>query len=71
MGYVTGEARAQVTMFAVTLDELIPSDHLCRVIEAFVRRLDMSSLGFVGSEAAETGGPGYDPGDLLQLYLYG
>jgi transposase len=58
-------------MFPVTLDELIGEDHLCRVIDAFVGRLDMLGLEFVRAEAAETGRPGYDPRDLLKLYLYG
>jgi len=71
MAYIRGEAREQVTMFPVTLDELIPTDHLCRVIEAFVDRLAMAQLGFVRAEPAETGRPGYDPRDLLKLYLYG
>lgn len=71
MGYIRGEAREQATMFPVTLDELIPADHVCRVIEAFVERLGMAQLGFVRAEAAETGRPGYDPRDLLKLYLYG
>lgn len=31
----------------------------------------MSDLGFVRAEPAETGRPGYDPRDLLKLYLYG
>ena len=71
MAYIRGEAREQVTMFPVTLDELIPVDHMCRVIEAFVGRLDMAKLGFVRAEPADTGRPGYDPRDLLKLYLYG
>jgi transposase len=71
MGYIRGEAREQTTMFPVTLEELIPGDHVCRVIEAFVERLRMAELGFVRSEPAETGRPGYDPRDLLKLYLYG
>ena len=71
MAYIRGEAREQVTMFPVTLEELIPADHLCRVIEAFVDRLAMEQLGFVRAEPAETGRPGYDPRDLLKLYLYG
>jgi transposase len=41
------------------------------VIEAFVDRLDMEKLGFARAEAAETGRPGFDPRDLLKLYLYG
>ena len=71
MAYITGEAREQVSMFPVTLDEFIPEDHVCRVIEALVNRLDMGGLGFVRAEPAETGRPGYDPRDLLKLYLYG
>jgi transposase len=71
MAYIRGEAREQTTMFPVTLDELIPADHICRVIEAFVDRLEMASLGFVRAEPADTGRHGYDPRDLLKLYLYG
>jgi transposase len=41
------------------------------VIDAFVDRLDMQGLGFARAEAAETGRLGYDPRDLVKLYLYG
>src|SRR6201981_2176955 len=71
MGFVQGEGRTQGTLFPVCLEELIPEDHVCRVIDAFVDRLDMAGLGFERAEAAETGRPGYDPRDLLKLYLYG
>src|SRR5258708_488272 len=71
MGYVQGEGRTQATLFPVTLEELIPDDHVCRVIDTFVDRLDMAGLGFERAEAAETGRAGYDPRDLLKLYLYG
>ena len=68
MGYMRGEGRDQGTLFPVVLEDLVRADHGCRVIDAFVDGLPMSELGF---EAAETGRPGYDPGDLLKLYLYG
>lgn len=71
MGFLQGEGRTQGTLFPVSLDDLIPQDHVCRVIDAFVGRLDMEQLGFIRAEAAETGRPGYDPRDLLKLYLYG
>ncbi len=71
MAYIQGEARGQQALFPSTLDDLIPTDHVCRVIEAFVAKLDMAALGFVRAEPAETGRPGYDPRDLLKLYLYG
>ena len=71
MGYIVGEARGQQSLFPAALDDLIGDDHFCRVIDAFVGRLDFGELGFERAEAAETGRPGYDPRDLLKLYLYG
>jgi transposase len=71
LAYIQGEARGQQALFPSTLDDLIPSDHVCRVIEAFVAKLEVAALGFVRAEPAETGRPGYDPRDLLKLYLYG
>lgn len=71
MAYIQGEARGQHALFPSTLEELIPVDHFCRVIEAFVDRLDMAEVGFGRAEPEETGRPGYDPRDLLKLYLYG
>lgn len=71
MGYIQGEGRDQGTLFPVVFDDFVPADHVCRVIDAFVGRFVMSDLGFERAEAAETGRPGYDPRDLLKLYLYG
>ena len=71
MAYIQGYGRYQGTLFPVALDDLVPKDHVCRVIDAFVDRLAMTDLGFERAEAAETGRPGYDPRDLLKLYLYG
>src|SRR5258708_17504498 len=45
MGFVQGEGRTQGTLFPVTLEELISDDHVCRVIDAFVDRLDMAAVG--------------------------
>jgi len=71
MGYIQGEGRDQGTLFPAVLDDFVPADHLCRVIDAFVEMLFLSELGFERTKAAETGRPGYDPPDLLKLYLYG
>jgi transposase len=71
MAYISGEGRTQGSLFPITLDDLIPADHMCRVIDAFVGTLAMSELRFERAEAADTGRPGYDPRDLLKLYLYG
>src|ERR1035438_4390863 len=71
MGYSQGEGRKQGTLFPVVLDDFVPADHMCRVIDAFVEKLVMSELNFGRAQAAETGRPGYDPRDMLKLYLYG
>lgn len=71
MGHITGEGRGQSALFPLSLDDLLPADHACRVIDAFVASLDLQALGFARSRPAATGRPGYDPADLLRLYLYG
>jgi transposase len=71
MAYIQGEGRSQGTLFPVVLDELVPADHECRAIDAFVGTLAMTEFGFERATAADTGRPGYDTRDLLKLYLYG
>lgn len=71
MSYVRGQSRDQCALFPLALDELVGADHVCRVIEAFVRSLDLRALGFAHAQSKATGRPPYDPADLLALYLYG
>lgn len=71
MRYIQGENRSQSALFPLSLDELIPDDHLVRVIEAYVALLDFEQLGFDKAKPKATGRPSYDPADLLKLYLYG
>ena len=71
MGYVQGESRTQGALFPVSLEELIPADHLVRVIDLWVDRVEVSRLGFSKAHTKSTGRPPYDPADLLKLYLYG
>lgn len=71
MSYIQGQSRTQRTLFPEALDELIDAGSTVRVIDAFVAGLQLKQLGFVRAEAALTGRPGYDPADLLKLYVYG
>jgi hypothetical protein len=72
MAYIQGEGRSQGSLFPVVLDDLIPVDHMCRVIDAFVARLALSehSRGVL-SPQLERARSQVDPRDLLKLYLYG
>jgi transposase/IS5 family transposase len=71
MAHVTGQSRYQATLFPEVLDEVIAADNAVRVIDVYVDSLDLAELGFSKVEAAATGRPPYDPGDLSKLYLYG
>jgi transposase len=71
MSHIRGESRTQATLFPEALDDLIGEDAQVRVIDAFVGTLKMSQLGFARAIPATTGRPGYDPADLLKLYVYG
>jgi transposase len=41
------------------------------VIDVFVDQLDLSALGFEGTEPECTGRPAYHPSTLLKIYIYG
>ena len=71
MGYEEGKRRDQREIFTPSLDEQIAADHQVRVVDAFVDGLEMGKLGFEKAKPAWTGRPGYDPRDMLKLFLYG
>ena len=41
-----------------------------RAIDIFIDSLDIGAMGFK-AEPAKEGRPGYDPRDMLKLYMYG
>ncbi len=71
MQHIEGINRDQITMFPEAIDDYISEDNPVRFIDAFVGKLDLSSLGFQRVTTADTGRPPYHPGDLLRLYIYG
>ncbi len=70
-GYVEGVDRGQATLFPDRLDDFVEADNPVRVIDAFIDALDLRELGFSRAAPAPTGRPGYHPGVLLKLYVYG
>jgi transposase len=71
MGYIQGDDRHQQFLFPPSIDEYVDESNPVRVIDAFVDGLDLEELSFTRSTPASTGRPGYDPRDLLKLYVYG
>ena len=71
MAYIAGSDRTQVVLLPEVLDDYVTADNPVRFLDAFVAQLDLGALSFQRSVPADTGRPGYDPGDLLRLYLYG
>jgi hypothetical protein len=45
MAYIQGEGGSGGSLFPVVLDDPVPADHMCRIIDAFVKRLALSEFG--------------------------
>jgi transposase len=71
MTHIAGIDRSQLILLPESVDDYIDTDNPVRLIDAFVAGLDLAAMGFVRVTPAGTGRPGYAPGDLLKLYIYG
>lgn len=71
MPFISGTDCNAVLLLPESLDDYITAENPVRFIDAFVSSLDLVDLGFTRAVAAKTGRPGYDPADLLKLYIYG
>jgi transposase len=71
MAHIQGEDRNQLALAPLCLDDYIEENSICRVIMAFVSKLDLASLGFKYALPNEMGRPSYNPSHLLMLYIYG
>lgn len=47
------------------------ADNPVRIVDAFVDELDLAELGFARVQQSSTGRPGYAPGTMLKLSVYG
>jgi transposase len=71
MSHISGLDRSQLLLLPETVDDYVGADNPVRFIDAFVAGLDLAAMGFARVTAKATGRPGYAPGDLLKLYIYG
>jgi transposase len=69
--FIEGEDRRQGTLLPEYLDDYVAEENPVRVIDVFVDELDLKGLGFEGVTPEVTGRPGYHPGLLLKIYVYG
>jgi transposase len=70
MRYIEGVNRKRKIAFPEFIDDYITDNNPVRIIEAFVNSLNLKELGFM-SKDVNTGRPGYNPADMLKLFLYG
>ena len=71
MGHISGEDRSQPLLLPDAVDDYVGPDNPVRFIDAFVDSLDLEEAGFQRVRPNDKGRPGYDPADLLKLYIYG
>jgi transposase len=71
MTHIAGFERDQLLLLPEAVDDYVGTDNPVRFIDAFVDGLDLAGAGFARVQARATGRPGYAPGDLLKLYIYG
>jgi transposase len=71
MTHISGFDRSQLLLLPEAIDDYVGAENPVRFIDAFVDGLDLKALGFTRAEAKAMGRPGYDPLDLLKLYIYG
>ena len=71
MTHITGEDRSQILLLPQAVEDYLGPDNPVRFIDAFVDGLDLEAAGFRRVHPKGTGRPGYDPRDLLKLYIYG
>ena len=70
-GFVEGVDRRQATLLPECLEDWVDENNPVRAVDVFVDALNLSELGFDGTQPLATGRPGYHPGVLLKLYIYG
>lgn len=71
MTHISGEERSQLLLLPDAVEDYVDPDNPVRFIDAFVDGLDLEAAGFRRVRPQVMGRPGYNPSDLLKLYIYG
>jgi transposase len=70
MAHLSGTDRSQLLLLPEAVDDDVGPNNRVWFIAAFVDGLDPGAAGSVRVQRKATGRPGYDPADLLKLYVY-
>ena len=68
---IAGEGRSRLLLPPDSMDDYVGPENPVRFIDAFIDGLDLAGAGFQRVEPKATRRPGYDPADLLKLYIQG
>ncbi|MCJ7615446.1 MAG: transposase, partial [Desulfobacterales bacterium] len=71
MGYIEGEDRNQIILFPESIDEYVSNNNAIRIIDEYIKQLDLERLHLKRAATPKMGRPPYHPKDMLKLYLYG
>ncbi len=71
MVHLSGTDRSQLLLLPEAVDGYVGPDNPVRYSGAFVDGLNLKAVGFVRADAKDIGRPGFDPADMLKLYIYG
>jgi transposase len=70
MEFITGRSRNQIVLLPYSIEEYVGEDNAVRVIGAYINGLNLKGLKFSRPQPRSTERPGYDPKDLLKLYVH-
>ena len=71
MADIECHARDQALLLPASVEDHVAADNPVRFIDAFVDDLALAGAGLQRSQTEGDGRPGFDPVDMLKLYLYG
>lgn len=71
MAFINGVERNQKLIFPEYLEDYIGEENIARLIDEYVNTLNLKEIGFTKTTEFRRGAPGYHPGHLLKLYIYG
>ena len=67
--FIEGCDRREQLFLPPCVGDYVAEDSAVRIVDVFVDKLDLTTLGF--ADVVATGRPGYHPATLLKLYIYG